>query len=547
LACALPAEQSITPGSVGAVSVETGFIRSYTGTDEPFSFFGQTSYTVLLASDGARLYNVGFGIDGDPFQGWTVKVFEAGPGGLSLVERFEVEADWDDFDADELGFVGVAADGERLWVTNVADPGEDGSIWSIDLTERSAQVERFWDGRNTYEGSATWDSLRGRFWTLQFNLQDPTTFRYPSSGIDPQFEEGRFVLDVPTGDNRLGALTSDGQWLYAMVYDSSQGAQGAQVWSFGSGFGGTLPGAGARQFAQVRGAASLAYHGDGYIYVPLQNNLGQVQRIAATAGAQPDACDGLDNDCDGAVDDGAACVVGVDLDTFSVLAAQSQGQRRAQVNYTAVNRGAGDAGARRDVVRLVDPNNGATVAELASLERPALPGYQSDRVSVALDLPADLATGQWQIVVVADVDNVVGDVDRSNNTGRALFNFVVPPVCPADRFEANESRDAARSVERTAIYRELTLCEGDQDWYYVDLPARARGRAVLAFSSAQGNLDLYAYDRNGALVSQSTGTGDFEQVDFRNDNGDSTRRYYIQVVRSGQSGQVNYVLTMVGL
>jgi hypothetical protein len=533
LRCEAPAVEA---GQVDRVPVEGGLVRAWTGTEATYEANFQTSYSVLISSDGERIYNVAYGIDGQAFAGWTVKVFVPGPAGLGLEESFTIPVRWDATGAPRTGFGGLAADGERLWVLNGAQGAFPGAVWVIDLARREASPRFFWAGRDTQEASAEYDWTQDRFWTIQFNQDNPQVFLYPGAGISPEAEEARFQLSVPVGDQTLGVIASDGRHLYAMPYSSQQGSLDARLWQFGTGFGGTQAGGAPQTFARARTAASMTYHRDGFLYLPDQTDLGQIQRVAATAGGQAESCDGFDNDCDGEVDEGEVCAP-VDLEIISAEAAQPGANSRVvRVSYTVTNRGAEVAQAHRDAIRLADPDSPTvSLGQLAVLEREPLAPFASRAYVEEVEMPADVDTGEWLLVVVSDADNGVGDAQRSNNTARARFVYANPQDCDPDRFEPNDEGDEAASVNRTAFYNDLSLCPQEEDWYAVSVPRRSRQRVWISFRHSDGDLSLEVYDDEGDLVEDSTSNDNGETIVFDNGSND-TRRYLIRVLRADDGG-----------
>lgn len=77
----------------------------------------------------------------------------------------------------------------------------------------------------------------------------------------------------------------------------------------------------------------------------------------------------------------------------------------------------------------------------------------------------------------------------------------------SDAHEPNESQSGAPALGGgTAV--ELTLCDGDTDWFAV----AAGGVVTIEFTHAVGDLDMEAVDASGQQVDSSTGTTDREQV-----------------------------------
>ena len=537
----------IAPGTVSRATVQGGFVRSYTGTAAPFDAGNnQISNSVLITSDGQRIYNVAFGIDGEPFAGWTVRAFRAGASSLTLEETITIEADWGDFGAAELGFAGAAAAGGFIWVMNVASSGEDGQIWLLDLESGTAEVDSFWDGRNTFEGSAEYDWVNDVFWTIQLNARDPFVFRYPDTGVEPGADEATFQLNVPSDQDFLGTIASDGVNLYAGIYSNAAQPNTSAVWRFGSGLGNTTPGGGGAVFAQVRPAASMTFHRDGFIYVPDQANLNSVVRIAATVGSLPEVCDGVDNNCDGQADEGGVCTP-VDLEASGQTAVQRPGTRQVDIAYTVTNRGSSMAASRTDLIVLTSPEAPTvTVANLIARVRGPLGAFQSESYVETATLPDTIPAGNWQIVIVVDQRVEIGDTNRANNVARANFTLTfADPACTADRFEPNNTQDTARALNRFSFNGELRSCPGDDDWYSFSVPAGRGQTMFLQFSHAQGDLALVLFDENGDEVARSDTSTNDEFLRFTNESNRS-ESFTLLVTQPRTRNAVSYSLSLGG-
>lgn len=73
-----------------------------------------------------------------------------------------------------------------------------------------------------------------------------------------------------------------------------------------------------------------------------------------------------------------------------------------------------------------------------------------------------------------------------------------------DVFEPNDDPGAAVSVP-AGVTEELTLCEGDEDWFRIVVPAGTIVRVGIEFRHAAGDIDLVAYDAEGRLVGSRYG------------------------------------------
>ena len=536
-----------TPGDRQEVPVEGGLIRAYSGTDAPFITDNGSSYSVLLASDGERIYNVAYGLDGQPFGGWTVRIFVPEPSGLVLQEEVTIEADWAQQNAQEFGFGGVATDGEVIYALNLATNQQAGQVWEIDPNAGTAEVAYFWNGRNTFESPAAYDAFRDQFWTVQLNGNSPFVFRYPGTGIDPNDEEERFRLQVP-GNGVVGNIASDGRNLYGMTYSNAEQPQEVSLWRFGSGQGGTSEGGDALELTQIKAAASLAYHRDGFLYAPDQNNLNVITRVAATVVTE-EVCDGIDNNCDDQIDEGDVCLIEeqeVDLVAAGDFIIPEVG-RTFQFSYEVFNAGEAQASAHTDAIFLtpVDAPN-QSVATLGVFTRDALAGgdgaFYED---ITVEIPQQVPEGDYFITVVVDFGQDTEDVDRTSNVLRFEVTVEDQRPCSPDRLEPNDDFDEATSVGRFSSQDNLSICPSfDEDWFVIEVPGR-RNQSI--FLQANSNLDMYVYNSQGEEVEASEDDDNTEFIRFRNDS-QQTQQYFIQIINADpNNGPADYVLTLGGV
>jgi len=526
------------PGQVTDVPVDLGLIRSYTGTTAPYVTDQGSSFSIIITSDGQRLYNVAAGIDGTPFTGFTVRVFVPTADRLRHAETFTIAAPWADFGVPPVGIVGAAADGSAIWVTTYnTDQVIGDGVWRIDLASRSVTLDSVWGSRVTGEGSAEYDFNRDRFWTIALNTGSPQLIRYGRAGLRAENEEARFTVTLPN-QAIAGAVAANGADLFAMPYSNRQQNPAGPLWAFGSGLGGTSPGGNLRQFADVGAAASITWHRDGALYVPNQADPMHVRRVTVLTGGD-ELCNGVDDNCDGQIDEGGVCD-GVDLELSRASVTQFDNtSNQLFVDYDVVNRGTNAAAARIDhvVLRGATPNSGAL---LGTLDQPAQQAQASRTSQRVVAVPASVASGPLEIAIIADATNLTADVNRANNARTVRIDYSSPFECAADRFEPNDTSATPTPIARFDLQTNLRLCGTDEDWFTIDVPGRSRQNVLLTFQQAQGDLDAYLVNpSNGQVVLSATSNTDNEVLSFSNDT-NSTRTYLIQVVQAGSAPRIDY-------
>ena len=87
------------------------------------------------------------------------------------------------------------------------------------------------------------------------------------------------------------------------------------------------------------------------------------------------------------------------------------------------------------------------------------------------------------------------------------------PTCASDTFEPNDDLGSAAVVTATD-YPGLSACDSDDDWFRIAL---LNGESVdfdVAFSTAEGNIDIELFDGTSSLLADSTGAGPTEAVSF---------------------------------
>ncbi|MFW5740575.1 MAG: hypothetical protein ACOC1F_09435, partial [Myxococcota bacterium] len=80
-----------------------------------------------------------------------------------------------------------------------------------------------------------------------------------------------------------------------------------------------------------------------------------------------------------------------------------------------------------------------------------------------------------------------------------------PFACDGDdALEPNDDRTAAVDAPVGLTYN-LTICENDEDWFRIEVPAATIVRVGIEFQHAQGDLDFVIYDEQGELVGSRMG------------------------------------------
>ena len=105
-----------------------------------------------------------------------------------------------------------------------------------------------------------------------------------------------------------------------------------------------------------------------------------------------------------------------------------------------------------------------------------------------------------------------------------------PFMCASDVYDAdgNDGQDRATNLSfEPLIATNLTLCAGDRDWYFIEIPAGASLRIDLGFQHALADIDVKVYDEAMAQLLSSASGNDNERLTFP--PSDIARRIWFEV------------------
>jgi hypothetical protein len=109
-------------------------------------------------------------------------------------------------------------------------------------------------------------------------------------------------------------------------------------------------------------------------------------------------------------------------------------------------------------------------------------------------------------IVVYTVDELGSDYAMTVAVGE-------PPECPVDVLEENDGVDAP-GTPGPGTWTALTVCKDDEDWYRFSLAVDQVLDVTVTFLTDEGDIDLELYDAAAALVDDSGGIVDIEEISF---------------------------------
>ncbi|MFC1654824.1 PPC domain-containing protein [Myxococcota bacterium] len=145
--------------------------------------------------------------------------------------------------------------------------------------------------------------------------------------------------------------------------------------------------------------------------------------------------------------------------------------------------------------------------------------FKESDPATAIDTSAGIADTE---TVTAPIDangevylvRVYGFSGAANNYDMNV-EIVSQGDCLDDSFEENDSQAEAQFV-LDELYEDLMYCQQDEDWYVNWMFAGEDLKVLIAFTHADGDLDIEIIDDQGAVLADSTSTSDDEYVEALN-------------------------------
>lgn len=213
------------------------------------------------------------------------------------------------------------------------------------------------------------------------------------------------------------------------------------------------------------------------------------------------------------------------------------------VDLAVTNRGPDEAGAFRVSFFLTRGVPAADDRPLGGLDVASLGVNETQRLVHTTTLPADLPPGRYYLGARADAEARILDPERAGNvrlTGPAIDVGAVT-ACADDALEPNNARSAP-AVVGAGTYAGLNVCDGNEDWYRISVPAGSRltVRVVPVPSPLATSFGIGLYSaRTGDLLYNIAGVPGTREA-----SADFSGRDEDYLVWIGGRGQVAYTMTV---
>ncbi|MBR59382.1 MAG: hypothetical protein CMH54_15375, partial [Myxococcales bacterium] len=278
----------------------------------------------LATSNGEKMFNLANGCQGLLNSGWTVRVFDPQAGFAITREIKTCLSDDNETGTDDNSYYTTGVIADQNYVYGVGWTGDQGKItriyWNKDLFDLSSMYP------NGYTGADNADANQIAYpWV-------PQSEGYRLTGGQYDWINKRIVmggLDIPTicywsvtgdgwapsstssatcnfdvqGQQSFGILGTDGVHLYGKRQGNGIGNDHVGRWGYGkNGLAfGSWQGWASNEHMSV--ATSGFYHVDGYFYLAVDDCPYNLQRVRVTGSQPPGACDNIDQNCNGVVDE----------------------------------------------------------------------------------------------------------------------------------------------------------------------------------------------------------------------------------------------------
>ncbi|HIA03570.1 MAG TPA: hypothetical protein EYN66_16965, partial [Myxococcales bacterium] len=183
------------------------------------------------------------------------------------------------------------------------------------------------------------------------------------------------------------------------------------------------------------------------------------------------------------------------------------------LDWTLVNLGSTPVGAFDVKVYFsTDEKVDDTDIAVGSISIEQFPGATATVRTDSLVLPAGIAGGTYWVGIQADADDVVVEVDESNNwvTAAPIVIDGANPCIDTEDFEPNNTLETATELDLNAPavgvsifeYKDLGLCPDLDDWYKVELPEGKRFKATVnyLYKNTKGFLYTQLIDASGEAI-----------------------------------------------